>query len=970
MGIYNIVRVKISLFQTDDLIVMSGIMHKAPIIFTRTLLLASLAVNTGLHAESVSPSADPGAPLTELTIASSNNFPPINLLDEDGQLRGFASDISNAVAEQMGVKIRHIHSPRWTEVLGWLESGQANLIHDTGYIKERDKFLDFSDPIIEMSEVIFVRENQFDIHSLDSLKGKKVACVNKHITHIHLQRIPEIICHIVNTPVEGLAALVGGSVDAFIYPEQIVQYLAQDLGLADKIKITGKPLHRLSWSMTVKKGNQQLLKQLNQGIAAIKRSGQYDRIYDEWFGRKLLEGYSPKEIFLFSGFGVIISILLGIMLGLGIYTRKLRGAYRSLQESEDKYHSLADKLPQRIFLKDAELNYVSCNQQYADDLGISPKEIAGKNDFEFHPENAADYQQGDRAVMEADESIEFVEHYIDDGKEHTIQTTKVPMHDDKGKVNGVLGIFWDITEQKQLLEENARILREHTAITDAVPDVLYKLDTTGNIVWCNKQFETITGLSNDQIIGFNALQHFPESEKTAVAEAISRVFETGFARIEAHFITQSGEVLYDFNGATLLDKAGNAIGLTGVGRDVSKEKETELQHEKLRQQLQQAQKMEAIGQLTGGIAHDFNNMLASILGYSELALKLESHNKNSKTIDYLQEVHKAGKRAAELISQMLTFSRGAKGELKPLLLNKQLDDAVKMLRPMLPSSTELRLEIDDDVPAIMGDAVQLQQMLTNLCINARDAMMGQGHLTLKLERLNHVSVICNSCHESVTGDFIAVTVQDSGHGIPAEVLDRIFEPFVSTKAVGKGTGMGLAMVHGIVHEHGGHITVQSSPNAGTIFQVLFPFQETTLPTNEPRTADYTPAPTHQTGNYHILVIDDEPSVMEMVKAVLTHHGYEVTGVTNSQDALDLFAENPERFDMVISDQTMPGLTGAEIAQTMLVLRPELPIILCTGYSEHIDKKGTQMIGIRDFLPKPLDQVNFLTVVEQNLSSQP
>ncbi|MCK4743949.1 MAG: transporter substrate-binding domain-containing protein [Sulfuriflexus sp.] len=948
---------------------MLRLIQRMHVILTGVLFLVLLPINTLLYAEPVDSLSSPRASFTGLTIASSNNFPPINLLDENSQLQGFASDISNAVAKQMGVEVRHIHSSRWTEVLAWLDSGQADLIHDAGYTRERESFLDFSDPIIEMSEVIFVRESQYDVHNLDSLKGKKVACVNKHITHLHLQRIPEINCHVVNTPTEGLAALISGSVDAFVYPEQIVQYLAQDLQLSDHIKITGTPLHRLSWSMTVKKGNQQLLEQLNQGIAAIKRSGQYKQIYDKWFGRKILAGYSTKELFLFSTLGSIISILLGLMLGLAIYTRKLRRTFRHLKESEDKYHSLIDKLPQRVFLKDIELNYISCNKQYADDLGISPREIAGKNDFDFHPENAAEYQRGDREVMEADESIEFEEYYVDDGKEGVIQTTKIPMHDDTGKVNGVLGIFWDITEQKQLQEEISRMLREYTAVTDTVPDVLYKLDTVGNIVWCNKQFENITGLSKEQIIGVSALQHFPEPERNEVFEAISKVFETGFARVEAHFITQSGEVLYDFNGAKLFDDKGNVIGLTGVGRDISKEKAAEIKQEKLQQQLQQAQKMEAIGQLTGGIAHDFNNMLASILGYSELALKRETKNKNSKTAGYLQEVIDAGERASGLIRQMLTFSRGAQGEMKPLLLNEQLHDTVKMLRPILPSSIELKMEIDNDVPAIMGDAVQLQQLLTNLCINARDAMMGQGHMTLKLELQKNISVVCNSCHESVIGDFVVITVQDSGHGIPDKVLDRIFEPFVTTKAVGKGSGMGLAMVHGIVHEHGGHITVQSSVETGTLFQVFFPFPETTPLINESSATSYTPASAHQANKYHLLVVDDEPTVMEMLKELLIVQGYEVTGIADSHKALALFNEDPEQFDMIITDQTMPGITGAEMAKAMLLLQPDLPIILCTGYSEHIDEKSSEMIGIRAFLTKPLDMVRFLTLVEQHINTR-
>ncbi|MDH5766552.1 MAG: transporter substrate-binding domain-containing protein, partial [Gammaproteobacteria bacterium] len=220
-----------------------------------------------------------------LTVSSSNNFPPINNLDEQGELIGFGRDISDAVLREMGVDVKRIHSPKWNQVLQWLDSGDVDLIHDTGYTKEREKYLDFSAPIIEMSEVIFVQSQRLDIHDMDSLNGKVVACVRNHITHIYLKGFPQIECFLVNTPLEGLHALSAGKVDAFIYPRKIIEYYAQKMSLTDKIKIAGEPLRTLVWSMTVKKGNKEVLDLINQGIAKVKASGEYERIYNKWFGR-------------------------------------------------------------------------------------------------------------------------------------------------------------------------------------------------------------------------------------------------------------------------------------------------------------------------------------------------------------------------------------------------------------------------------------------------------------------------------------------------------------------------------------------------------------------------------------------------------------------------------------------------------------------------------------------------------------
>ena len=258
-----------------------------------------------------------------LVVASSNNFPPINTLDDKGQLTGFARDLSSAVAKAIGTEVRYKHSPFWSDALKWLDTGAADFIHDTGYTAERESYLDFSIPIIEMPESIFVRNQQFDINNLPSLHGKKVACVNNHITHIYLQKFKEIQSYLVNTPAEGLIALINNNVDAFIYPEQIAFYLAQQLNLANKIKVTGDPLRVLTWSMTVKEGNQELLNRLNEGIKAVKTSGEYQVIYNKWFGMRLFSGYSEGEVAIIVTSSVLISLLFALVLGLVIYTRKI-----------------------------------------------------------------------------------------------------------------------------------------------------------------------------------------------------------------------------------------------------------------------------------------------------------------------------------------------------------------------------------------------------------------------------------------------------------------------------------------------------------------------------------------------------------------------------------------------------------------------------------------------------------------------
>lgn len=763
-----------------------------------------------------------------LVIASSNNFPPINILDDKGQLIGFARDMSSAVAKAIGVEVTYIHSGIWSNVLKWLSTGKADLIHDTGYNVERESYLDFTDSIIEMPESIFVRDQQFDINSLSSLYGKKVACVNRHITHIYLQKFKEIKCHLVNTPAEGLIALINGNVEAFIYPEQIVLYLAQQLKFSEKIKVTGKPLRVLSWSMTVKDGNRELLKQLNLGIKAVKESGEYRVIYNKWFGKRLFSGYSKNEVTIIIVSSILISLLFALVIGLLIYARRTQIANQTLAESENKYRTLADKLPHSIFLKDVNSTYISCNQKYADSLGIESNDIAGKNDYDFHPQNAEEYRNGDRLIIEKGETHEFDESYVEHGKTLYIHTIKTPIYSDNGTIKGVLGIFSDITEQKSL-----------------------------------------------------------------------------------------------------------------------------------QNQLIHSQKMESIGLLTGGIAHDFNNLLTSILGYSELAKDNFANEPESKLNRYLTEIHSAGERGRDLVAKMLAFGRTTPSEKHSVNAESIINEVLSFLKPTLPSTIIINVNIVHKLPLVLVDPVQLSQMITNLIINAHHAIGEHGKIELTLHAPHYLEGVCNSCHKDFSGEFIEISIHDNGRGIPEDKIEHIFEPFFTTKQVGKGSGLGLSMVHGIMHQCNGHILVESKIDVGTNFRLLLQLSNAEYN----HAADSAPKITTSViKNKYIMVVDDELGITSFITELLINVGYKVLAFNDPLAALEAFSSNPDSIDIVITDQTMPNMTGAELAQELLTLCPELPVILCTGYSKSINEEDAQNLGIAKFMKKPVNTGELLRTI--------
>jgi len=407
--------------------------------------------------------------------------------------------------------------------------------------------------------------------------------------------------------------------------------------------------------------------------------------------------------------------------------------------------------------------------------------------------------------------------------------------------------------------------------------------------------------------------------------------------------------------------------VAGTIQDVTDQIKTVEEKQALSKQLQQSQKMDAIGQLTGGIAHDFNNILASIMGYTNLAQESFAQD-NPKLAEYLDEVYHAGERARDLIAHMLTFSRGGNGE--PTILDAQplIIDVIKMLKSTIPSSIEVTTDFAKELPKIMMDPVQLHQLVMNLCINSRDAMHGHGKLDIKLHDVKFAmgELNCCACQNEVHGRFLELQVIDTGDGINPSDINRIFDPFFSTKDVGKGTGMGLSMVHGIVHENGGHIKIKSKPGEGAIFKLYLPVAEQAEHKEETyvSVAEKTIEQLNIIENTlaHILIVDDESAVASYLKELFETRGYKVTVENDSVKALNLFQNNPEIFDIVITDQTMPKLTGAELSKEILSLRSDIPIVLCTGYSDVIDESQAFEIGINEYLTKPIDSVRLCNAV--------
>jgi signal transduction histidine kinase/ActR/RegA family two-component response regulator len=381
-------------------------------------------------------------------------------------------------------------------------------------------------------------------------------------------------------------------------------------------------------------------------------------------------------------------------------------------------------------------------------------------------------------------------------------------------------------------------------------------------------------------------------------------------------------------------------------------------------QLQQMMKLQAIGTLAGGIAHDFNNILFPIVGYTELTM--DDIPKDSQARQNLEEILKATNRAKELVQQILTFSRQDCQERKPLQVQYLIKEALKLLRATIPSSIEIECDIDNTCGPIRGNPTQIHQVIMNLCTNAYHAMQESGgKLEVSLKEI-HISYEQSLDRVGMKiGKHIELMVKDSGQGMEPQVMERIFEPYYTTKEQGKGTGLGLSVIHGIIKNHGGDIAVSSQPGKGATFKVYLPIIddiEEEIQTDEPLIA--------VNGKERILLIDDEEQIIDVEQQILERLGYKVTSKTDSEEALEEFAAQPDRFDLVITDMTMPKMTGDQLARRMMAIKPQIPVILCTGFNETISEEKALAMGINKFVMKPIVKDELASTIRTVLDNRP
>jgi len=797
-----------------------------------------------------------------IVVGFEKDSPPYVFINDQGEADGFSINLAKMIAEQQGVHMTLREAP-WSESRKALEQGQIDAVTTMGYSDHRAQSVDFSVPYLKDEFALFRHNGSPSIGTIADLQGKRVLVLRSGIEHDFLQQTaPEALPVLVDDWPEVLSQLADGKADYAMITKMAGLYFIKQLKLSELKQVPLADVDMTMWyAFAVKKNDRQLLEQLNEGMTHIQGSGQFDRLYQQWFGE-----LEPKT---FASSEVLKTIAWILVIGAGLFGLILVWSLLLKRQVKLRTLSLEAEIQERKQVESAlRFSETRCRTMFMNaGIGISVVDQSGR-------------------FVSANPALCKMLGY----NEKEIKTLSVH----------------DITH------------------TDDIP--LMKS-------------------------GFEGLFNYSDE----------------YYHSEQRFLDKDNEVVWGDSTGTVFRTGDDAAPLcVYIIKDTSDKKHSEHVRDQLQQQLQQASKMEAIGQLTGGFAHDFNNILTGILGYADLAQVMCVEDEESKLAVYLQNITQAGERARDLINQMMTFSRHEVGTpilLEPIVMVKEVE---ALLRASLPATINISTKASLDTAPVYMDPVKFHRMLINLCINARDAMQNRGEIHIAVNEVTAQDIACTSCGQALTGSWVEVTVSDSGSGIKPELLAQVFDPFFTTKGVNKGTGMGLSVVHGLMHESQGHVVIDTRLGQGTTFRLLFPVGKESIGDTPTIDSKKHSMASNKSGN--IMVVDDEPHITSILYEYLSHQGYEVDVYSSGNQAMLGFKERPMHYDLVITDQTMPDTTGIDLAKQLYSISPELPIILCTGFIESLEEQNLKNIGIRSLLKKPISMSDLVSEVETHLSA--
>ncbi|MCU0523740.1 MAG: PAS domain S-box protein [Elainella sp. Prado103] len=631
--------------------------------------------------------------------------------------------------------------------------------------------------------------------------------------------------------------------------------------------------------------------------------------------------------------------------GIGWDITDRKQAEIALRESEQRYHQILDSITEMVFVKDPASRLVWGNKAFRAYYGMNLEELQGIVDAPFNqPDYTLQYVHDDAIVFETGQTLEVPEEPVTrhDGVVRLFSTIKAPIYDDSGQVVMLVGVCRDITEAKRdeiFRQQSEEKIREQAALLDITTDAILVRDLNNQLQFWNAGAERLFGWSAEEVLGHCASELWMETAPKQ-PEILQKVMRTGYWQGELQKVTKNNQLIIVQSRWTLMrDATGQPKSILTVDTDITEQKQLEAQ-------FLRAQRLESIGTLASGIAHDLNNILTPILAISQL-LPYKLQHLSAQDQSLLNIMKENSKRGADLVQQILAFTRGAEGKRIVVQVGHVLLEIRKIIRQTFPKSIELQYDVSSqELWMVSADATQLHQVFMNLCVNARDAMPKGGMLTLSAQNLRIDESSASLFPDAHAGAYLMVAVTDTGCGIPPEYLDQIFDPFFTTKEIGQGTGLGLSTVLGIVKSHGGFVTVSSTVEVGTQFQVYLPAISGIE--SEPIVDQELP-----NGNQEVvLVVDDEGVIRETLQALLERHNYRTLAAKDGLDAISVYAQHHESIDIVLMDIRMPAMDGLTAIRTFRQINPHLKVIATSGLAPDRQVLESDEHLIQSFLQKP------------------
>ena len=641
-----------------------------------------------------------------------------------------------------------------------------------------------------------------------------------------------------------------------------------------------------------------------------------------------------------------------------------RAALRASEASRRLREEAVEAMPMGVLLADAERRILYANPAFTRLTGYSPEEVLGSNcAFMQGPETSPHEIEAMRAAFREERAYEGeVVNYRRDGATFWNHVSITPVRDESGHISNYIGVQIDVSARRRT-EEALRVSEERfRQIAENIHEVFWLTDPEKQkMLYISPAYETIWGRSCADVLARPSdwLKPLHPEDRDRVAAAARRQIEGDYNETY-RVVRPDGSIRWVRDRAyPIKDAEGRVYRIAGTAEDITEKRQLE-------EQFLQAQKMEAIGTLAGGIAHDFNNILAAITGYTEL-LQLQLNGGGHQVDAYLRALAQAGARATALVRQILTFSRPGRHERKAVLLAEVVQEPLSLLRATIPAMISFDVDLASDLPPVLADVTQVHQVLMNLGTNAGHAMGSRpGRLGVRLDLVEVSSEqSARNGGKPRPGSHVRLSVSDTGRGMTREVMDRIFEPFFTTKGPGEGTGLGLAVVHGVMQAHDGAVLVRSRPGEGTTFELYFPAH---TPQAAPSPIE-DEAPLPQGKGERLVVIDDEESILQVGNIMLSQLGYRVEAGSDSSAMLERLRGRLHEVDLVVSDVAMPGMSGPELAGHLSQLRPGIPIILMTGYDATLTLDRLRKIGVREVLAKPFSVRELATAVRRVLDQE-